>query len=606
MTQRLLHLGSHLSLPAEDFAEAKTAIIGQSGRGKSGALKVIEEQLFAAKIPFVVFDPAGVAWGIRSNFKGDGPGLPVLVIGGDHGDLPLDRHAGAEVARAVVQSNISCVIDFSNEPKAVYRQFLMDFCNTIFGINDSPRMLVIDEAPDVLPQKVFGDMAGPYSAVERVIRMGRNKGLGVVIVSQRAATINKDALTQCGNLFVFGLVGTPDRKALKEWVEVFGTPEQLKDFEKGLAELERRECWFWSPQEFGQFQKTRINDFTTFHPDRTHLRRMGMTGIRPVSTDVTDVVGRLGKVLTSLRQEKADLAEVPKLRLKVRQLETQLDARKTAPMPAPIKPVDDPKLKEENALLRQMHKSLSDFNSRLINSLDHLVKDLHDIETLRSEWQELVKAKLPLRQHGSWVTEQISPSARVTHFKPAELIVGPKSGLSSPAEPMLEDMVGPQLGKAAKRMLEVLSSRHPLKVTRSQLSLLSGYSIKSSGFANALSQLRVKGYLKEDPDKTLSITDEGRAEAGQVEAFPSTHEEIVSHWMHKLPRAPSTMLKVLVDAYPEAMSREELSIKTGYSLTSSGFANALSMLKTNRLADVDGTLVKASADLWATSGHEPS
>src|SRR5574340_241934 len=271
-----LRIGRGLSLDATEFIESKAFVVGQSGRGKSGLLKVIEEGLVKSKLPFVVFDPAGVAWGIRSSKDGKGPGLPILVIGGPHGDVRLDRRAGAQTARALVEANVSAIIDFSEEPKAAYREFLIDFCETLYAINDTSRLVVIDEAKEVVPQQIRPDQTRAFDAVERRVRQGRNKGIGVLLVSQRMATVNKDVVTQCGTLFVFGLVGKPDHKTLHDWVDEWSTEESLATFEDGLAALKPRECWIWSPQQFGLFQRTYVREFETLHPDRTHLRKMGL------------------------------------------------------------------------------------------------------------------------------------------------------------------------------------------------------------------------------------------------------------------------------------------------------------------------------------------
>src|SRR3972149_5472203 len=84
-----------LALPAEETVEAAIGIIGKRGRGKSGAVKVLMEELVKAKLPFVMFDPVGIAWGLRSSLDGSAPsGAHVLVVGGAHGDVRLERRGG--------------------------------------------------------------------------------------------------------------------------------------------------------------------------------------------------------------------------------------------------------------------------------------------------------------------------------------------------------------------------------------------------------------------------------------------------------------------------------------------------------------------------------
>src|SRR3990167_6767860 len=326
-TRRMkLDISTNLKLPAEDFLESAIGIIGKRGRGKSGLVKVLMEELVHAGLPFVAFDPVGVMWGLRSSFDGKGPGLPVLIVGGSHGDLRLERRAGAEIAKSVVQANISCIIDFSEESKSVYRDFVLDFSHTLFAINDSPRIVIIEEAPELVPQRFRPDMADVFEAVERLVSRGRNKGLGVVLVSQRAATIHKDVLTQVDALFVFGLVSPQDRKAIGEWVEAHDEKGRLGEFEKGIAGLGKQECWFWSPEAFGgAFKKIRVRDFTTFHPDKTHLRRAGLLKAKAVTTDVTSIVSKLGAQLDRLAKGKAETSALPKLRADISRLDRRRD-----------------------------------------------------------------------------------------------------------------------------------------------------------------------------------------------------------------------------------------------------------------------------------------
>jgi len=324
-----LHLAEGLDLNAEDLLESAVGIIAKRGRGKSGAVKVLMEELTSVGLPFVALDPVGILWGIRSSFDGTGPGLPVLVIGGEHGDVALERKAGATVADRIIKENISCVIDFSEEPKAAYREFVRDFAHELFRKNDTPRMVILEEAPELVPQKVQGDRAETFEAVERLVSRGRNKGLGVVLVSQRAATINKDVLTQIDVLIVLGLAAPQDRKALGDWIRAWDQEGQADVFDKGLAGLHRQEAWVWSPEAFGGlFQRVKFRDFTTFHPDKTHLRRMGWLKVRPVTADVAGAVARFKGEKRRSKEENVDEKERKEYDARLHRLEETVESLK--------------------------------------------------------------------------------------------------------------------------------------------------------------------------------------------------------------------------------------------------------------------------------------
>lgn len=56
-------------------------------------------------MPWVLIDPKGDSWGIRSDSAGADPGLPVPIFGGLHGDIPLEPEAGALITELVAEEN---------------------------------------------------------------------------------------------------------------------------------------------------------------------------------------------------------------------------------------------------------------------------------------------------------------------------------------------------------------------------------------------------------------------------------------------------------------------------------------------------------------------
>lgn len=83
--------------------EQHVAVLGKSGSGKTYATKaVLAEPLLAAGKHFVCVDPTSAWWGLRSSADGAGPGFKVIVLGGDHGDLPLPALGGGAVDRKSV------------------------------------------------------------------------------------------------------------------------------------------------------------------------------------------------------------------------------------------------------------------------------------------------------------------------------------------------------------------------------------------------------------------------------------------------------------------------------------------------------------------------
>lgn len=219
----------------------------------------------------MVFDPIDVWWGLRLDKTGKGKGLPVVVFGLEHADIPLTRDMGKEIARAVVKENISCVISTFGMPKVAMRHLIAEFAEELLNINNTPRHVFIEEAHEFVPQRVQGAGAKCFSAVEALVVMGRNRGIGVTLINQRAATINKDVLTQLDTLIALRSVGPQDRKSLQDWTESHSAEGDFNKFISPLPSLPTGQAWIWSPEFMGIFERITIRKRETFHPDREKL-----------------------------------------------------------------------------------------------------------------------------------------------------------------------------------------------------------------------------------------------------------------------------------------------------------------------------------------------
>jgi hypothetical protein len=97
-----LRIARGLALPAE-YVTKTAAIVAKRRVGKTYTGAVLAEELVAAGLPFYALDPTSAWWGLRSSATGERAGLPVVVIGGEHGDLPLDLDAGKAIADLIVE-----------------------------------------------------------------------------------------------------------------------------------------------------------------------------------------------------------------------------------------------------------------------------------------------------------------------------------------------------------------------------------------------------------------------------------------------------------------------------------------------------------------------
>jgi uncharacterized protein DUF87/helicase HerA-like protein len=322
-----INLGS-ITIPIN--AATKTfAILAKRGAGKSYTGAVMAEEFTKVNIPFVVFDPIDVWWGLRLSANGKGKGLPVVVFGLEHADIKLDRDMGRRIAQAVVEKNVSCVISTFGMPKTAQRYLIAEFSEELLNINNTPRHIFIEEAHEFLPQRVFGGLGKTFNAVSNLVVMGRNRGIGVTLINQRAATLNKDVLTQIDTLLAFRNVSPQDRKALKEWVEHHEAEGDFGKFMASLPSLPTGEGWIWSPEFLGIFERIKIRERETFHPDREKIG----DAFKMPELDMVDVENFIAEFSTAsfTKEKKGSVVEDPpavpqesKDRERINELESQL------------------------------------------------------------------------------------------------------------------------------------------------------------------------------------------------------------------------------------------------------------------------------------------
>lgn len=308
--------GAPYELP-DDVLTHTMAILAKKGAGKTYTAGVIEEEFAKAGLPFVVLDPVGVHHGIRSTADGRKGAYPIVVFGGQHGDVPIERHLGADVARATIEGNISCIVDLTELSKTAWREFVRDFCLTLYKENRSPRHVFIEEATEFVPQTRRPELQEAFEAVERLVRMGRNRGLGCTLISQRSAQVAKDVLTQMDILIALRTVGPQDRRALLDMFEAVLEESQLDDLERfkaTITKLSNGTAWVWWPER-AEFQQVRIRERETYHagatpsfkaakvvqakPDVAALRERFAAILRPVPGAITDKALGVGKALAA-------------------------------------------------------------------------------------------------------------------------------------------------------------------------------------------------------------------------------------------------------------------------------------------------------------------
>lgn len=317
MSQKTIKIGT-VQIPLDSYVIGGTALLGIRESGKTVAAKGIAEQLLDYGVPIVVFDAIGVWRHLKA--AGDGPkakGYQVVVAGGAQPDLTLNPNTAEQIVRAAIKENIPLVIDLYDAKlsKADWRKIVQRCFRVLLYENEGLRHVFLEETAEYAPQKVMDGET--YAEVEKFVRMGGNRSLGITLINQRAQEINKAILDLCENVVLMRQRGANAIANLQKWTERLD-PETSKRIALDMPNMKAGECWvFTSETDTAEFTKTTLPN--SFHPDRRKPQALEGRTI----ADTKQFVSRMEADLQQLIEEKKanDPAELKK---RIRELEKQL------------------------------------------------------------------------------------------------------------------------------------------------------------------------------------------------------------------------------------------------------------------------------------------
>lgn len=557
-----------------DVVTQTIAILAKRGVGKSYTASVIAEELLDHGQQVVVVDPTGAWFGLRSSADGKHDGYPIVVIGGDHGDIPLDEHAGELLATAIVERRFSAVLDLSLLRKGQAVRLMTAFAETLYRKNREPVHLIVDEADAVAPQRPMADEARMLGAMEDIVRRGRKRGIGCTLITQRPAVLNKNVLTQCEMLVALRLVHPRDIGAVMEWVNVHADPAQAKSMMDGLPSLPVGTAWFWAPGWGDLFECVRVRTRKTFDSGATP--KPGEHVKAPARITQVDVEA-LGRDIAALA-EQAKANDPVALKAKVEALKREL-AKPQPPMPITPAPVNVPVFSPADLdNLSKLRETLEKLKDNYYKAEDSLLRCWETLNELNARAAAATAAPRHLATP--------APSSR------------PVAAPRPPApKPDMDTSSGLVVGKAHRTILSVLSIYRGSSCPKGKLAIMAGYAVGGGGFNNALSALCARGYVERRGNEyaiTALAETLGHVDMGQLPRGAGLRE----YWLSQLGKAECEILTVLIEAYPMALPKDEAATRTAsqYASTGGGFNNALSRLRTLGLVEGRGDL-RATAEL---------
>lgn len=520
MSESRIRLSKSFSFPAELVTQT-TAILAKRGAGKSYTASVMVEGMIGAHLPVAVVDPVGSWWGLRFAADGKGPGLPVVILGGEHGDLPLESTGGEVIADFVIESRQPVILDLSRFTKGEARRFMKDFAERLYHKNRDALHVVLDEADAFVPQRTDHGAEPLVGAINDLVRRGRARGIGVTLISQRPALINKDVLTQIEVLIALRMTGPQDRDALERWVENNADKSKAKKLLEELAELPIGTAWVWSPGWLDVFQRVEIAKRKTF--DSSATPKAGTKRVVPKAPAAIDLEALRGKLSATIERAKAE--DPRELRRTIAELKKQLaDKPSVAPPATPA------------------------FSIERLDQLARIRREVQALDVLVSELYEVLAAArpAPVGKKPEW--HPIPIEAHAARLPPA----AKSNGAAKHVAGDVELGIGPMAILGATIQHGGCTPEH--------LTVLLGY--KKSSRNTYLQKLSSAGLIEKRDGKIIA-TQKGRTLARDVEPLP-TGEALRVKVLSTLPEGERKILALLIAEYPNAIAGEVIDRLTGY------------------------------------------
>jgi hypothetical protein len=434
----------------------------------------------------------------------------------------------------------------------------------------------IEEAQEFIPQNPQREEGQMLHAFTRMIKIGRNFGIGVSMISQRPQELNKKCLNQTELLFCFQLTGPQERKTIQGWIAEKGIDE---DIASELPKLGRGEPHVWSPAWLKISKRVLISEKETFDASSTP-KIGGKADTRALSPiDLAAFRSQMESTIERAKQEdpkalRGRIAELEK-QLRTRQPAVAVKQQKVTRVEVPI--LKDAHVKRFEVSVCRVEKIRDDTLKAIgkmviaAGAVEELIqKQQHPLIHVAADGDTFHRALgWPMPPAGTPSGKQWPPDrlGRPPDWHPTE------RSTSS---------VSVTTGGAPKRILAALAWWSSAGITtpqRVQVAFVAGYTVNGH-FNNVLGSLRSEGLIDYPGDGAVSLTASGREKVEMPEA--PGFEDLIARIRSVLKdQAKRRLFDALLDRWRsghESMLRPELATAAGYTVNGH-FNNMLGSLR---------------------------
>lgn len=584
-----LNISPELALPV-GIANKTICIFGKGGSGKSNLEVVLAEELYSAGIPTCIIDPADIHYGIKSARDGKSAGLPFIVFGGLHADVPIYPENGALLADLFLDRGLYMVIVTQPWTGGERTRFMTDFANQLYKRGPekeqrgSARVLILEEAHEYVPLNPGKGEEVMLGAMKRLYTVGRNYWIGFIAATRRPAKMHTDLRNGADITAFFQIVGTQDRDAMQKYLGENAPEDIRKEILTHLAKLPVGTAYFYQPDQDPALQRLKFRYRDTLDTTTTEITA-GHKVIKPVLAEVD--LTKLGDAMAAAR-EKAKADDPRELRKKLAEQQRLIESlnqrfKDTKPQ-VEVREVEKQVVDVDflRALPAQVRSSLlSDIGGTLRILEEHIEAHIGRLQG---------QVAKPAARAGAGVERITSPppAERARPVPPA----GRHTHVHGPVAPAAPnghsdkgtDFIGEKVTGQKQRILDTLAMLEDVGIApanRPQLAAFVNLRHTSGGFKNYLGSLKSAGLIDYPNDGHVSLTDGGRSLASPP-AVATTSEQLQERFKQLVSPQQRRILDFLIAAWPQPVSRQDLADAINLSVTSGGFKNYLGEMRTLR------------------------
>lgn len=560
-----IYLNDKVSIDIPKGISGKLLLQAGSGGGKSFTIRRVLEDSYGT-IPHIILDTEGEFASLREKYD-------YILIGKGQDIVPDPRTAGLMALR-LWQEKVSAIIDLYELDPEDRQIFVDNFLNAMIKAPKAlwkPVLLVIDEAHEYAPET---EKSKHSLGMSRLASKGRKRHIFAIFATQSIALLSKRIVASCKNKLIGYASEINDVK--RAAFELGFTPnEALK-----LRDLDPGEFYAFGPAISKEIIKIKIGPVKTTHEGTSSAKYK----VAPPSAKVKAALVKLADLPQQAAEEAKTVAE---FKQQITDLTRQLRAR-----PAEVFDAQ----KYTNAVQAAVKSAVALKEKAFGFEREQWRKKLDSARTVFSAIKKLLPEKL-----SDVLPAESKPLGQIevtNNFKAqSELIdsVAKKYQLKGD-EIGIAVMSTNQVAPGEMRLLKILAQRSPMRMTRSQLGVLAGVKSTTGTFRTYMSKLKTSGLIEVSGD-SVTASSAGIEASGEQPNSPASVQEVIEMWRKSLPPGVAKIFNTIIEAHPNWISRGEVATALGISELTGTFRTYISILKSNKLIETEGTNVKLSEEL---------